>query len=300
MSGSLDPWEIRIKAAQESLQRSRYAFLAATVISIAFAILCYNETLSWDRMYLNDNTTQVCDEIEKAISKKGDQSDADAFMKSWLENMVMSNSLLGIRIASSDVYLLGGPVIIVLLVLSFYAVRRENHLIADLVVDVFNADDPPNSTLLKESVFRGVASYTVFITLTDEHRARLVVKNTGEEEKNTKYKYDLLGPPKIDKLVKLGLEGVSYSPFLALCWSFVLQWMTLMAPSPARCGQREQILLLTLGESQQEWVFYSTPIMVICIISSLILCSQLHKFQSTTKDNLNLLQKDLYGDKLRS
>jgi hypothetical protein len=49
MSSFPDQWSIRIGAAQDALKRSRYAFLAATVISGAFGIAAYNEAFSWDR-----------------------------------------------------------------------------------------------------------------------------------------------------------------------------------------------------------------------------------------------------------
>ena len=146
-------WDIRIKAARDAQVRSRFAFLACTIISVALLIAIYNSEFSWlGNFAQDDHSSPVSSEILDMRKE---------VRRIWAENSRINISLLGINLAESDASLLGSLGLYILTVWFFYCMRRENHLIATLLIDA-DQNKAEDVCLL---AYHGVASYTVFTTI---------------------------------------------------------------------------------------------------------------------------------------
>jgi hypothetical protein len=323
MSDYPDQWSIRIGAAQEALKRSRYAFLAATIVSGAFVIATYNEAFSWDRQMMKalesdwastkppktgENKPQ-CDSIGKLSSipkydqdhlvwEKREVGDAlcniqklrtEEIYKRWQKDVVASNSLLGIALNGDDTFLLGGFIIPALLMWSFYAMRRENHIIADLISDaVALKDNMKNRQELLESVFHGVTSYTVFITLSDESVARRSCVDSIHKPKPASDFARDTGKLSL-AVAKLSLRAIGFLPVIALMFSVIAHVYTLFDPVFGRiCGLN---LLECLTPREIVWVLVGSFFSLIGIVVAGTICIQLGNFQEATRDSLRELNR---------
>ncbi len=133
-------WRIRLEAARDALIRSRYSFLAVTIVAMAFLIAQFNQSLSWERYISSDPEVK----------------------KEFLRNHTIYNSLIGISIDVNDAPVLGALSLFILTMWFFYSMRRENHLIAGLVSDAVAENDED----IMRYVYHGISSFLVFITIT--------------------------------------------------------------------------------------------------------------------------------------
>jgi hypothetical protein len=90
--------------------------------------------------------------------------------KSWIENSRLRIALLGIDIAGTDATLLGSVSLYIISLWFFYSMRRENHLIANLLIDADRSTDQE----IKLAVYHGIASYTVFTTIGGDEPIRML------------------------------------------------------------------------------------------------------------------------------
>jgi hypothetical protein len=179
-------WPLRVENAQEALRRSRYAFIAATVLAVAMIVAEFNSHFSWYRQFalnLDNDTFQGVGHPNPKIATKPDvptepfltaralrqPTDASvttelqkAMLHDWVESKRVAIGLLGVNIGMSDAAILGSLSLWILATWFYYAVRRENHLIGRLLIDASHEDDPETHRL----VFFGISDYTVFITVT--------------------------------------------------------------------------------------------------------------------------------------
>jgi hypothetical protein len=156
-----DQWSIRIEAGRDAQTRSRLAFLACIVISVAIIIAVFNFELSWLRNFTGADPS--------GITAVQQELRAEA-RKTWLNSGRVNISLLGVNIAESDLSLIGSISLYVLTMWFFYCMRRENHLIANLLVDA----DQKNDREISLAAFHGIASYTVFTTIGGDEPIRAV------------------------------------------------------------------------------------------------------------------------------
>src|SRR5215831_17324449 len=147
-------WSIRIQAARDAQARSRYAFLASIVISVALLIVVFNYEFSWLRNFaLGNHPEPPPGTVQEELLKER--------RKAWVQSTGLDISLLGVNVSESDLSLLGSFSLYVLTIWFFYCMRRENHLIGSLLIDA----DRNNDKQISLTVYHGVASYTVFTTI---------------------------------------------------------------------------------------------------------------------------------------
>jgi hypothetical protein len=150
----VDQWDIRIQAAREAQARSRFAFLASTIISISLLIAIFNFEFSWLRNFAYPPPPDVkIGEIQQEMRKE--------IRKTWIDSTRLKIPILGVDLAASDASTLGSISLYILTVWFYYCMRRENHLIGSLLIDA----DKNNDEAISLAVYHGVASYTVFTTI---------------------------------------------------------------------------------------------------------------------------------------
>jgi hypothetical protein len=148
-------WDLRIAAARDGQIRTRFAFLASTVISVALLIAVFNFEFSWIRSFAKDTEwsgTDIQEEVQKDL------------IKNWIDTGRLNISLLGVAVGGSDASLVGSVALYILTTWFFYCIRRENHLIGRLLTEAHEKQDRD----LIRAVYHGITSYTVFTTIGDD------------------------------------------------------------------------------------------------------------------------------------
>ncbi len=148
----MDIINVRLQGAREAINRSRIAFLAATIASLSIFITEWNAYISWYRRFplrLAFPANPVTEETFKKV------------LQQYVESRVINISLLGIHVGVSDLAALGTLALFVFVIWLFFSVRRENHAIGTLLVDTVEAPED-----LRRYVYYGVASFLIFTTST--------------------------------------------------------------------------------------------------------------------------------------
>jgi len=136
-------------AARDAQNRTRYAFIAVTVVAVAIMFVLFNGALSWSRLAPRHPPEE---KVQQTITQQ------------WLKSTRITNSLLGIDVGVDDIPIVGSFSLYILAVWFFYSIRRENHLIARLLIDSKTGEDKK----FTPEIFHGVCSYLVFTTLTKD------------------------------------------------------------------------------------------------------------------------------------
>src|SRR5260370_22142672 len=133
----LKPIELRLNAGRDATQRSRFVFIVMTIMTATILISLWNAMLSWDRgmafeprpqpSSVNANTQDLPASLVKA--------NQETVTAEWLKNLVVSVGLLGIRISTNDLAVVGSVSLIVIMVWFFFSQRRVNRAIVGLLRD---------------------------------------------------------------------------------------------------------------------------------------------------------------------
>jgi hypothetical protein len=140
--------QLRFDAIRDAQKRSRLAFLAATIISLTIIIASWNAGLSWERHFA----------LAEAWSDNVVTSEAQhQALSEWVKNTSIVISPLGIRIATSDIPILGSFGLLIASMWMYHCFRSENQVIGTLLTDTKDEEKD-----VVEFVFHGIASYLVF------------------------------------------------------------------------------------------------------------------------------------------
>ncbi len=156
-----DVIRLRVDATKEAQRRSRLAFLVAVVVSLGIIIVCWNSYLSWYRVMAVEFVT---DPAVPEVWEKNPvlEHHHRSLLNEWIASRTISVPLLGIRIGIADANILGGFSLLVISLWFFYSMRRENHLVGELLQDTKEA---PAET--RDYIFHGISAYLVFTSLSD-------------------------------------------------------------------------------------------------------------------------------------
>jgi hypothetical protein len=163
--------ELRIEAAQEAQRRSRIAFSAATIVSLAMIIAGWNAYFSWNRD-IAFAYAQLPPTGEGRVDKTGfriEQTGAHVLQREviseWVKSRMVTVGLLGIRVGIDDAPQLGALALLVINIWFFYTVRGENYTIGYLLRDTVN--ESPETRWM---VFHGIISYSVFTLINNSDK----------------------------------------------------------------------------------------------------------------------------------
>jgi hypothetical protein len=141
--------DIRIEAARVAHERTRLAFFASTVVSLAILAAGWNAYFSFYYDFASG--------LPSFEGGSGTESLQKEILAEWVRSRMINISPLGIRVGVDDAPLLGGFALVVSAIWLFYSIRRENFTIGMLLVDYYYAKQP-----LKWCIYHGVNSSTVF------------------------------------------------------------------------------------------------------------------------------------------
>jgi hypothetical protein len=103
--------------------------------------------------------------LDKFFEKEVTKEIQKELIKNWIDSGQLRISPLGVNLSESDSSVMGSAALYVLTTWFFYCIRRENHLIARLLIDADQSHDDD----LKLAVYHGINSYTVFTTIGDDY-----------------------------------------------------------------------------------------------------------------------------------
>jgi len=144
-------WSTRLACAHDTQSRTRLAFIAITIISIAIIVAEFNSYFSWYVQFLTGGSNfplpiTDCDthqNIDGCTFPQHINNAAAEAQKALIDEWIKSNrvtvSLLGVNFGMSDAAILGSISLFILSLWFFACIRRENHLIADLLIDAKKA-----------------------------------------------------------------------------------------------------------------------------------------------------------------
>jgi len=142
----------RVEGAQESIKRSRWVFLALTIVSLSFLITAWNAYGSWTREIPLTIHSWTDDTVVAHLQQH--------LTEEWVKSQMIDVPVLGIHIGISDAAPLGGFGILILSIWFYFSTRRENRTIAELLIDTLHEPDETRSR-----IFHSIASYLVFLTI---------------------------------------------------------------------------------------------------------------------------------------
>jgi len=164
----------RVDAAAQAQKRSRAAFLASTIMSVAILIAMWNSYGSWYRGFLfkapsdETNTPQAASqdpmktntnqEAQRAITREARKTLIDE----WIKNREITMPILGIKAGVGDGAVVGSVSLYIICIWVLLSMRRENHIIGILLN---NTSDCPEST--QNIVFHGIVAFSVFTTVSN-------------------------------------------------------------------------------------------------------------------------------------
>lgn len=168
---------IRIEAARDALSRTRYAFVVATIVSVAIIVAEFNSTFSWYSQFpdlapvgqahqtaASSQSLQPPELVSKPAADDHSlkQLARETVVQEWVKSNRMAVSLLGVNFGMSDAPLLGSLSLAIISLWFYVCIRRENHLVASILRDVRAAD-----RAAQQKAFYGITGYLVFTTMTD-------------------------------------------------------------------------------------------------------------------------------------
>ncbi len=154
MSISSEEFNIRLDAIKDASIRARRVFIVSITISLIQIGILHNTRFSWIPKQLGSKVTfdnsKVIDFIEQQI------------LRSWVDSIYINIPILGLKFTNSVIF--GTLILLFVCIWLFYCVRRENHLIGKLFVDI------KNDKVLRKLAYYGVCGTQIFATVTTNDR----------------------------------------------------------------------------------------------------------------------------------
>jgi hypothetical protein len=173
---------LRLDATREAQKRSRLAFTAITILSLAMIIAAWNAYISWDRHFLIKHDKFSVEKDKEGVDVNSTDSVVhwaqQQHVAEFAKNEIISVPLLGIRVAISDAAILGSLGLLILCIWFALSLRRENHTIGMLLKDTTD-----ESLELKRFVFHGICSYLVFTDIGESEFPLVTLTRSPRQDK---------------------------------------------------------------------------------------------------------------------
>ena len=155
----------RIDGAAQAQKRSRTAFLASTIMSLAILIAMWNAYFSWYRGFLfkaSVPSTNITLEAQKTPEVQRTLEAQKTLIDEWVRNREITMPILGIKAGVGDGAVVGSVSLYVICIWVLLSMRRENHIIGILLNDTTSC---PES--IRNIVFHGIVAFAVFTTVSN-------------------------------------------------------------------------------------------------------------------------------------
>jgi hypothetical protein len=168
--------EVRLSAIREATQRSRFIFIIMTIMCSTIIAGVWNTMLSWERGsafdFPNNAPSQARSSSDSAAvnqfspEPKSSDDSAKIVKSEWLKNLYVSAGILGIRVSTNDLAVVGSASLIVVMVWYFFSQRRENRAIVGLLRDcTAKLDAGAVNRDVGKLVYEGIVQNVVFINI---------------------------------------------------------------------------------------------------------------------------------------
>lgn len=201
-SGADSYLKLRLSGVADAASRARWTLAAITVVCAIQLILVWNYNLSWMRAFSDAQkagagpASLLCVLEPAAIATPGAAGDPSAgrvpvpaqavtacvpalpggnriermlserLLMQWVDSLSFEFPIIGAQGSTSDLGVIGGIVLLILVTWKLFALRRENHLIHDLLIETDR-----KLTRCRTYVFFGLVNQQLFATVgTDEPR----------------------------------------------------------------------------------------------------------------------------------
>jgi hypothetical protein len=148
--------EMRVNGIKDATHRSRFVFIIMTIAAATILICQWNALVSWDRgMAFEEKSDNVkISENQKTATDE------------WIRSMTINVGLLGIRVSTTDLAVIGSISLIIIMVWFFFSQRRENRAIVSLLRYCYRGFiEKKLSKDVCNLVYEGVVQSIVFIDM---------------------------------------------------------------------------------------------------------------------------------------
>ena len=177
--------------------------------------------------------------------------------------------LLGVSIAGSELPILGPAAILVICLWFYFCLRRENHLIGDLLTDA-HANKSADAQTIRAFVFQGIVLNSVFITMTQDDGVRHSLKDKHESSFGSKFLHWLLWL-------------LYFVPFISVGWVLSCDIVSYFQEPLFRPVSLDHQLSSVVGEIEFNISLALYIIPLFCGSVVLMLCYKNAKFVAGTK-----------------
>lgn len=169
---------LRLEAARAAQQRSRFAFLATTLISVTLLLAAWNAYFSFyyaaavEFAHPNGGAVAAAPGATSGSAKEAIELQGrlrQVVFDEWARSRLVSIPPLGVKVGIDDGPLLGGIALAIALVWFNMSIRSESQVISTLLRDAqLEADQK------RERVFHGISDFSVFTVLREPHSSLAV------------------------------------------------------------------------------------------------------------------------------
>jgi len=268
--------ELRLAAVREATQRSRFVFVVMTIMTSTILIGLWNAVLSWDRgMAFRAQSNGVVGKNQEFVAGE------------WFKNLFVSVAVLGIRISTNDLAVIGSVSLVVIMVWFFFSQRRENRAIVSLLRDCGKKAE--NGELDKDAcelVYEGIVQSIVFSDL-------------GGGDKPIKGLTETPLSSERDRLVRRLLDVLMFLPPITILMILTADLSSIFVTSYLRDDDRvlwkvlyENRLFLEIGK-----IIVFECIAVFAMLYTWRLCNACIDFALATSETIREFQKEFCKDK---
>jgi hypothetical protein len=266
--------QLKLDAVRDALKASRRAFTACTIISLAVVVAVWNAYLSWDRHfaiseYWSDTTSMSAGEVRLGDPQITQEAQKSA-ISAWVDSTIISVPVLGIRVAVSDLALLGSFGILIVSLWFYFTVRASNHSIGYLL-----RESVSESLETRKMILDGIAAHMVFnmISRTDYPIAALAVP-TSIPKTGSSLEYS-----------RWTVKFLLYFPVVAICFVIGMDILTIFV-IPAALRYPHEALWSRFKNWDWGIVIAYETIALLFGIGTAIVCRRISAFDKATTEIL--------------
>ncbi|HEY0427695.1 MAG TPA: hypothetical protein VGC76_07920 [Pyrinomonadaceae bacterium] len=244
-----------------------------TIATATILITLWNSILSWDRGMAFEKRSAV-----EYIAENQRNATSE-----WIKNMTVSVGLLGIRISSTDLAVIGSASLLIIMVWFFFSQRRENRAIVSLLRYCF--EGLKNKELSKdvcELVYEGTVQSIVFIDMGGGDKPIEGLVPTDEKAQSTFF-------------IRTILKGLIFLPPFTIFMIVVSDIASLFFASYLRDSQKMLYEILFDGTHTipvTKIVIYDLFALLTCVYTW-FLCKKCRNFSKATADTIKVYKTEI-------
>jgi hypothetical protein len=198
--------ETRLEAAKDSITRARYVILICVLASLALIVADLNGYFSWYRFFILapklhgwDTQDALPDDVRHHFLVTAQ----DQLIKSWVDSLMVSIPPLGLRFGVSDIAIVGPAALSLLMIVLWYATRRENRAIVGLLRETADGEGLVGQARqdMRGAVYYAISSHLVFLPVGEYSDPMAGLQPRGAERHS--------------RFVRLGYRLFIYLPLMA-------------------------------------------------------------------------------------